>query len=98
VQGALNPGAIVIAEVADAGDHIVDVLFAGFFGVEDYLPLGITGFWRAAEIQDYLQQIAVIILFTQWLADVGWENIEKSVQVVSDYFLQKSLQNVLYLL
>jgi hypothetical protein len=55
MQGALNPGTIVIAEVADAGDHVVDVLFTDFFGAEDYLPLGITGFRRATEVQDYLQ-------------------------------------------
>jgi hypothetical protein len=44
MQGALNPGPVVISEATDTGSYILNVLLADFFGVENYLPLGEASF------------------------------------------------------
>ena len=76
VQGALNPGPIIITEATDAGDYLINVLFIDFLGVEDYLPMSKAGFRRSPQVQDNLQEFADVRLLAQWLANVWRHNVK----------------------
>jgi hypothetical protein len=44
MQCALNPSPVVIPEVTDAGSDIINILLSDFPWVENYFPMGETGF------------------------------------------------------
>jgi hypothetical protein len=65
VQGALYAGPVVIAEAADAGGHVLDVLLADFGGAQSHLSIYETGLRHAAQVQDYFQQLFLLVQILQ---------------------------------
>jgi hypothetical protein len=53
MQGALNPGTVVVSEATNTRDYILNVLLADFFGVENYFPPGKTSFRETTQVKDY---------------------------------------------
>ena len=60
MQGALDPGTIVIAEFSDALDHVLDVGIGDRHPVEDDLAVNEARLWLAAEIEHHLKQISPV--------------------------------------
>src|SRR4029077_17595168 len=58
VQGTLDAGAVVVAEGADARDHVVDVLVCDLQVVEDHLPTGEPRLGLTAEVEHDLENLA----------------------------------------
>src|SRR4030065_521185 len=64
-----HPGPVIVAEAADAGDYVINVLFFNFFIMEHHLPSEEAGFRGAAQVQDNLRQFPDILLLAQRLPD-----------------------------
>jgi hypothetical protein len=62
VQGTLNPGTVIVAKAANAGDDIIYILFLNLFIMEHHLALGEAGFGEAAQVQNNLQQSSDVLL------------------------------------
>ncbi len=57
MQGALDPGAVVIAEVTDALDHVLDVGIGDRHPVEDDLAVDEARLGLPAEVEHHLEQV-----------------------------------------
>ena len=60
MQGALDPGAVVIAEIADALDHVLDVGVGDRHPVEDDLAVDEARLGLAAEVEHHLEQVPAV--------------------------------------
>lgn len=87
MEGALDAGAVVAAEVADAVSHELEVVFGDFFAGEDDLAAGVAGFGKAAEVHDDFEEVGTAFFGTQGLDDARWKGIEEEVEVVGDDLL-----------
>ena len=84
VQRALDAGAVVFAELADARDDVLDVALGDLALAEHDLPAGEAGLRQAAEVHDDLQQLVLVGAVAQRVADVRRQGVEQQVQVVGD--------------
>ena len=89
VQGALDAGAVVVAEAADARGDVVDVGLAHLFVVEDDFLARETGLGRASQVEDYLQQLAQIFGCRSGWRMCGREDVKQGIQVIGNYLLQR---------
>ena len=84
VQRALDAGAVVLAELADARDDVVDVALRDLALAEHDLAAGEAGLRQAAEVHDDLEQLVLVGAVAQRVADVRRQRVEQQVEVVGD--------------
>ena len=87
MEGALDAGAVVVAEVADAVGDELEVFFGDFFAAEDDFAAGVARFGQASEVHDDFEEVGSAFLGAQSFDDAWREGIEEEVQVVGDDLL-----------
>ncbi len=87
VQGALQAGAVIGIEFADAGNDVVDLLVGDLFFGEDDLAIHEERHRDAAEIEDDLEEIIGIIGAGDGFSEDRRQDAEQRLQVVGDVFL-----------
>src|SRR5262249_14686529 len=84
MQGALDAGAAVVAEVAEPLHDGVGVLFGYGMRREQHLAARKAGLWLTPEVHDHLEQVASVRQPLQRIADVRGQDVEQLIQVVGD--------------
>ena len=84
MQGAFDAGAVVVAEVTDALGDVFQVVVGHLDGVEDGLTVGETRLRLAAEVEDYLEQVATALLrqALRGTGDAGWKCFDEEAELL----------------
>ncbi len=82
MQGALDAGAVVGVEFADALDHVVQLLAGDFGFAQGDLVFHEAGGGNASQVEDDLEQFVAVVCFFHRMADIEREDIEKCVEIV----------------
>src|SRR5207248_7928225 len=87
VQRALDAGAVVLAELADARGDVIDI--AGVHQAVGQIKdaAGEPCLGRPAKVEDDLQQILLVRLLLDRVENVRWQCLEKLFQVIRDLVL-----------
>ena len=82
VQRALDPGAVVVAERADALDDVLDVPLGHLAVEEATSPVGEARLRPPAEVHHHLEQVGPIAELAQPIADLRRQRLHQRVEVV----------------
>ena len=82
VQGALDAGAVVRAEIADVADHLLQVVTRRLVRAERELRVGEARLGQAAEVHHDLDQVGGAAQLPQRAANAVGQNSQQQVQVV----------------
>ncbi len=87
MQGALDARAVITGELADAGDHVAQILFADLAGAQPQLVIDETRFGQPAQIHDDFQQVVALVRLAQGPLDRWGQHLQQSIQVIRDVTL-----------
>ena len=87
MQRALDAGAVVVAEIADAADDVFEIVLRHLHVAERRLAAGEARLRLPAEVEHDLQQLVLIDALAQRPDDVRRQRLQHRVQVVGDQLL-----------
>src|SRR5579884_1209740 len=89
MQGALNPGAVIVAEFTNTLDHVFEVRVGDRLRTQDHLPFWEPALGIASEVHYDLQQFAPVFQAVDCIVDVWRKSRQQSLQIVSDHVLHR---------
>ncbi len=84
MQGALDAGAVVGVELADALHHMVQLGVRDLFVDQHHLALDVTRRGHTAQVEDDLKQVVVIVGLMHGRDNLLGQDAEQGVEVVCD--------------
>ena len=77
VQRARDAGPVVIAEIADAGDHVIYLWLGDVPVTQRHFMVKKPGFRLSSQIQNHFQKLCALVGCSQGRLDVGWQNVQQ---------------------
>ncbi len=87
MQSALDAGAVIRVEIADALDDEFKIVVRDLAIGESHFAVKVTRRWHAPQIEDDFEQFVGSVGLGQGCADGGRQHFDQVVDVVSDSFL-----------
>ena len=85
MQRPLDAGAVILAESADADDHVLEVFGGNRPGAQLDDALGEAGFRHATQVHDDLEEVLKMLFPLDQLAQGERKHVDQLVEIVGDF-------------